>query len=178
MEELFYWLIILAFYLFSTYRSRKRKAIPPPLKKEVEDAIPDAPPPPQTKSVLDFLNDAFEKMEAAGEDIEISKPSQSVKKPIKPIDIVPPKVDLQIQDQSLHHVEPTFEEHFDATHDISKVDDRHLGLFQSQIKHTRTQYDLFHSKSKIKTLQEKYSSNPLKLGIIMHTIFDQSKAMQ
>jgi len=177
LEELFYWLIILAFYLFSTYRSRKRKAIPPPLKKEVEDAIPDAPP-PQTKSVLDFLNDAFEKMEAAGEDIEISKPSQSVKKPIKPIDIVPPKVDLQIQDQSLHHVEPTFEEHFDATHDISKVDDRHLGLFQSQIKHTRTQYDLLHSKSKIKTLQEKYSSNPLKLGIIMHTIFDQSKAMQ
>ena len=177
MEELFYWLVILAFYLFSSYRSRKRKAIPPPLKKEVEDVIPDAPP-PQTKSVLDFLNDAFEKMEAEVEEIEIPKPSQSVKKPIKPIDIVSPKVDLQIQDQSLHHVESTFEEHFDATHDISKVDDRHLGLLKSRIKHTRTKYDLSHSKSKIKTLQQKYHSNPLKLGIIMHTIFDQPKAIQ
>ena len=176
MEELFYWLVILAFYLFSSYRSRKRKAIPPPLKKKVEDVIPDAPP--QTKSVLDFLNDAFEKMEAEVEEIEIPKPSQSVKKPIKPIDIVPPKVDLQIQAQSLHHVEPTFEEHFDATHDMSKVDDRHLGPLQSRIKHTRTKYDLFHSKSQIKTLQEKYSNNPLKLGIIMHTIFDEPKAMQ
>lgn len=176
MEELFYWLVILAFYLFSSYRSRKRKAIPPPLKKEVEDVIPDAPP--QTKSVLDFLNDAFEKMEAEVEEIEIPKPSQSVKKPIKPIDIVPPKVDLQIQAQSLHHVEPTFEEHFDATHDMSKVDDRHLGPLQSRIKHTRTKYDFFHAESKVKILQEKYSNNPLKLGIIMHTIFDEPKAMQ
>ena len=176
MEELFYWLVILAFYLFSSYRSRKRKAIPPPLKKEVEDVIPAAPP--QTKSVLDFLNDAFEKMEAEVEEIEIPKPSQSVKKPIKPIDIVPPKVDLQLQDQSPHHIEPIFEEHFDATHDISKVDNRRLGLFQSQIKHTQTKYDLSHSESKIKILQEKYSSNPLKLGIIMQTIFDQPKAMQ
>lgn len=176
MEELFYWLVILAFYLFSAYRSRKKKAIPRPLKKEVEDAIPVAPQ--QTKSVLDFLNDAFEKMEAEVEEFEAPKPFQSVKKPIKPIDIVSPKVDSQIQDQSLHHVEPTFEEHFDATHDMSKVDDRHLGSLQSKIKHTRTKYDLFHAKSKIKILQKKYSSNPLKLGIIMQTIFDQPKAMQ
>ena len=174
MEELFYWLVILAFYLFSAYRSRKKKAIPRPLEKEVKDVIPDAPQ-PQTKSVLDFLNDAFEKMET---EIEIPKPSQSVKKPIKSIDIVPPKVDLQLQDQSPHHIEPIFEEHFDATHDISKVDNRRLGLFQSQIKHTQTKYDLSHSESKIKILQEKYSSNPLKLGIIMHTIFDEPKAMQ
>ena len=62
MEELFYWLVILAFYLFSVYRSRKKKAIPRPLEKEVKDVIPAVPP--QTKSVLDFLNDAFEKMEA------------------------------------------------------------------------------------------------------------------
>ena len=165
MEELFYWLVILAFYLFSSYRSRKRKAIPPPLKKEVEDVIPDAPP-PQTKSVLDFLNDAFEKMEAEVEEIEIPKPSQSVKKPIKS------------QHQSPHHIEPIFEEHFDATHDISKVDNRRLGRFQSKIKHTKTKYDLLHAESKIKILQEKYSSNPLKLGIIMQTIFDQPKAMQ
>lgn len=165
MEELFYWLVILAFYLFSAYRSRKKKAIPRPLEKEVKDVIPDAPS-PQTKSVLDFLNDAFEKMEAKVEEIEIPKPPQSVKKPIKS------------QHQSPHHIEPIFEEHFDATHDMSKVDDRHLGPLQSRIKHTRTKYDLFHSKSQIKTLQEKYSNNPLKLGIIMHTIFDEPKAMQ
>ena len=165
MEELFYWLIILAFYLFSAYRSRKKKAIPRPLEKEVKDVIPDAPS-PQTKSVLDFLNDAFEKMEAEVEEIEIPKPSQSVKKPIKS------------QHQSPHHIEPIFEEHFDATHDISKVDNRRLGRFQSKIEHTKTKYDLLHAESKIKILQEKYSSNPLKLGIIMQTIFDQPKAMQ
>ena len=165
MEELFYWFIILAFYLFSAYRSRKKKAIPRPLEKKVKDVIPDAPP-PQTKSVLDFLNDAFEKMEAEVEEIEIPKPSQSVKKPIKS------------QHQSPHHIEPIFEEHFDATHDISKVDNRRLGRFQSKIKHTKTKYDLLHAESKIKILQEKYSSNPLKLGIIMQTIFDQPKAIQ
>ena len=46
------------------------------------------------------------------------------------------------------------------------------------IKHTQTKYDLFHAKSKVKILQEKYSNNPLKLGIIMQTIFDKPKAMQ
>ena len=173
MEELFYWLVILAFYLFSAYRSRKKKAIPRPLEKEVKDVIPAVPP--QTKSVLDFLNDAFEKMEA---EVEIPKPPQSVKKPIKPIDIVPPKVDLQIQDQSTHHIQPIFEEHFDATHDISKIRGRRLKRFQSIIQRTQTQDSVFHAKSRIKTLQEKYSSNPFKLGIIMQTIFDQPKAMQ
>ena len=146
MEELFYWLVILAFYLFSVYRSRKKKAIPRPLEKEVKDVIPAVPP--QTKSVLDFLNDAFEKMEA---EVEIPKPPRSVKKPIKPIDIVPPKVGLQIQDQSTHHIEPIFEEHFNATHNISKVqDNRRLSVLQSTIKrtththtHTHTQYSLF-----------------------------------
>ena len=177
MEELFYWLVILAFYLFSVYRSRKKKAIPRPLEKEVKDVIPAVPP--QTKSVLDFLNDAFEKMEA---EVEIPKPPRSVKKPIKPIDIVPPKVGLQIQDQSTHHIEPIFEEHFDATHNISKIQSsRRLSVLQSTIKrttHTHTQDSLFDAKSKIQTLQKKYSSNPFKLGIIMQTIFDQPKAMQ
>jgi len=179
LEELFYWLVILAFYLFSAYRSRKKKAIPRPLEKEVKDVIPAVPP--QTKSVLDFLNDAFEKMEA---EVEIPKPPRSVKKPIKPIDIVPPKVGLQIQDQSTHHIEPIFEEHFNATHNISKIQDtRRLSDLQSTIKRTRhtdthTQDSLFDAKSKIQTLQKKYSSNPFKLGIIMQTIFDQPKAMQ
>jgi hypothetical protein len=179
LEELFYWLVILAFYLFSAYRSRKKKAIPRPLEKEVKDVIPAVPP--QTKSVLDFLNDAFEKMEA---EVEIPKPPRSVKKPIKPIDIVPPKVGLQIQDQSTHHIEPIFEEHFNATHNISKIQDtRRLSVLQSTIKRTRhtdthTQDSLFDAKSKIQTLQKKYSSNPFKLGIIMQTIFDQPKAMQ
>jgi len=179
LEELFYWLVILAFYLFSAYRSRKKKAIPRPLEKEVKDVIPAVPP--QTKSVLDFLNDAFEKMEA---EVEIPKPPRSVKKPIKPIDIVPPKVGLQIQDQSTHHIEPIFEEHFNATHNVSKIQDtRRLSVLQSTIKRTRhtdthTQDSLFDAKSKIQTLQKKYSSNPFKLGIIMQTIFDQPKAMQ
>jgi len=179
LEELFYWLVILAFYLFSAYRSRKKKAIPRPLEKEVKDVIPAVPP--QTKSVLDFLNDAFEKMEA---EVEIPKPPRSVKKPIKPIDIVPPKVGLQIQDQSTHHIEPIFEEHFNATHNISKIQNtRRLSVLQSTIKGTRhtdthTQDSLFDAKSKIQTLQKKYSSNPFKLGIIMQTIFDQPKAMQ
>ena len=165
MEELFYWLVILAFYLFSAYRSRKKKAIPRPLEKEVKDVIPDAPS-PQTKSVLDFLNDAFEKMEAKVEEIEIPKPPQSVKKPIKS------------QHQSPHHIEPIFEEHFDAMHNISKISGRRLKRFQSTVQHTRTQDSVFHAKSRIKTLQKKYSSNPFKLGIIMQTIFDQPKAMQ
>ena len=156
MEELFYWLVILAFYLFSTYRSRKKKVIPPPIEKEIEDTIPDVPP-PQTKSVLDFLNDAFEKMETEVDEIKIPQP---------------------VQDQSMHHIKPSFEEHFDDMHDMSKVDDRHLGPLQSRIKHTRTKYDSFHDKPKIKILQEKYSNNPLKLGIIMQTIFDKPKAMQ
>ncbi len=156
MEELFYWLVILAFYLFSAYRSRKKKVIPPPIEKEIEDTIPDVPP-PQTKSVLDFLNDAFEKMETEVDEIKIPQP---------------------VQDQSMHHIKPSFEEHFDDMHDMSKVDDRHLGPLQSRIKHTRTKYDSFHDKPKIKILQEKYSNNPLKLGIIMQTIFDKPKAMQ
>ena len=156
MEELFYWFIILAFYLFSAYRSRKKKVIPPPIEKEIEDTIPDVPP-PQTKSVLDFLNDAFEKMETEVDEIKIPQP---------------------VQDQSMHHIKPSFEEHFDDMHDMSKVDDRHLGPLQSRIKHTRTKYDSFHDKPKIKILQEKYSNNPLKLGIIMQTIFDKPKAMQ
>jgi hypothetical protein len=117
-------------------------------------------------------------------EVEIPKPPRSVKKPIKPIDIVPPKVGLQIQDQSTHHIEPIFEEHFNATHNISKIQDtRRLSVLQSTIKRTRhtdthTQYSLFDAKSKIQTLQKKYSSNPFKLGIIMQTIFDQPKAMQ
>ena len=148
---------------------------PPPLEKEVEDIIPDAPP-PQTKSVLDFLNDAFEKMEASIE--EIDETVQASKKSIKPIESVSSTVDLPVQDQSMHHIEPSFEEHFDDMHDMSKVDDRHLGPLKSRIKHTRTKYDLFHAKSKVKILQEKYSNNPLKLGIIMQTIFDKPKAMQ
>tara|TARA_B100000929_G_scaffold242325_1_gene199758 strand:+ start:196 stop:669 length:474 start_codon:yes stop_codon:yes gene_type:complete len=156
LEELFYWLVILAFYLFSAYRSRKKKVIPPPIEKEIEDTIPDVPP-PQTKSVLDFLNDAFEKMETEVDEIKIPQP---------------------VQDQSMHHIKPSFEEHFDDMHDMSKVDDRHLGPLQSRIKHTRTKYDSFHDKPKIKILQEKYSNNPLKLGIIMQTIFDKPKAMQ
>lgn len=156
MEELFYWLVILAFYLFSAYRSRKKKVIPPPIEKEIEDTIPDVPP-PQTKSVLDFLNDAFEKMETEVKEVKIPQP---------------------VQDQSMHHIEPSFEEHFDDMHDMSKVDDRHLGTLQSRIKHTRTKYDFFHAESKVKILQKKYSNNPLKLGIIMHTIFDKPKAMQ
>ena len=156
MEELFYWLVILAFYLFSAYRSRKKKVIPPPIEKEIEDTIPDVPP-PQTKSVLDFLNDAFEKMETEVKEVKIPQP---------------------VQDQSMHHIKPSFEEHFDDMHDMSKVDDRHLGPLQSRIKHTRTKYDFFHAESKVKILQEKYSNNPLKLGIIMQTIFDKPKAMQ
>ena len=149
--------------------------IPPPIEKEVEDTIPNAPP-PQTKNVLDFLNDAFEKMEASIE--EIDEKVQASKKSIKPIESVSSTVDLPVQDQSMHHIEPSFEEHFDDMHDMSKVDDRHLGPLQSRIKHTRTKYDLFHAKSKVKILQEKYSNNPLKLGIIMQTIFDKPKAMQ
>ena len=174
MEELFYWLVILAFYLFSAYRSRKKKVIPPPIEKEIEDTIPDVPP-PQTKSVLDFLNDAFEKMEAKAEEID-NKVQDS--KPIKSIGSISSTVGLPVQDQSMHHIEPSFEEHFDDMHDMSKVDDRHLGPLQSRIKHTRTKYDFFHATSKVKILQEKYSNNPLKLGIIMHTIFDKPKAMQ
>ena len=62
MEELLYWGAILGFYLWSAYRSNKKKAqkIKPqqvPLKKELDK--PDIPNNPKI-NILDFLNEAFE----------------------------------------------------------------------------------------------------------------------
>ena len=62
MEELLYWGAILAFYLWSAYRSNQKKAqkIKPqqvPLKKELDN--PQIPNNPKI-NILDFLNEAFE----------------------------------------------------------------------------------------------------------------------
>ncbi len=67
MEELLYWGAILAFYLWSAYRSNQKKAqkIKPqqvPLKKELNN--PQIPNNPKI-NILDFLNEAFEEQSNA-----------------------------------------------------------------------------------------------------------------
>ena len=169
MEELLYWGAILGFYLWSAYRSNKKKAqkIKPqqvPLKKELDK--PDIPNNPKI-NILDFLNEAFEE--------------QSNVFPAQTIEDTPSKR----EDRSIKN---TFEKHLDNKNDLSAIDDRHLDnhkikdqhldMIKSRLNHKEI---LSESKSHNNTLvkvQKKYSNNPTKLGILMQAIFEPPKAMQ
>jgi len=173
LEELLYWGAILGFYLWSAYRSNKKKAerlMPPqtPPKKEVEN-----PQIPNNKkiNILDFLNKAFEDQLQADQDNAFSvKNTQNV---------LPNKED--------HSTENTFVDHFDSKHDLSAIDDRHLGNLQIKDQHLEKIVSRLDSKKRSSTnkksntlalVQEKYRKNPTKVGIIMQAIFEPPKAMQ
>ena len=122
MEALVY-LIIFFFYIVSGYREwqKKRKAKNEPISKPdiKEKSSESESPTSETQSVLDFLNNAFEEIEKQSHQREKSNVSSSQV-------FFDENVDLVSQDTSHHKVEPTFDEHFDTDHDMSKVDERHL----------------------------------------------------
>ncbi len=174
METLVY-LIIFFFYVISSYREwqKKRKAknesIPKPNIKEKSPKSDIETS--ETQSVLDFLNNAFEEMEKQSQQHEKSNVSSSQV-------FFDEKVDSVSQDTSHHQVEPTFDEHFDSDHDMSKVDERHLEDLSTKIKHKKTKYDQSSSKvSKIKSIQKKYSKNPFQLAVVMQEILNKPKAI-
>jgi hypothetical protein len=107
LEELLYWGAILAFYLWSAYRSNQKKAqqIKPqqaPLKKELDNPqIPNN----SKINILDFLNEAFEEQSKA---ISVQNT----------VDRSSKKGDQSIKDTSKNH--------FDNNQDLSVIDNRHL----------------------------------------------------
>ena len=129
MEALVY-LIIFFFYIVSGYREwqKKRKAKNEPISKPdiKEKSSESESPTSETQSVLDFLNNAFEEIEKQSHQREKSNVSSSQV-------FFDENVDLVSQDTSHHKVEPTFDEHFDADHDMSKVDERHLEDLSTKI---------------------------------------------
>ena len=169
MEELLYWGAILGFYLWSAYRSNKKKAqkIKPqqaPLKKELDK--PDIPNNPKI-NILDFLNEAFEE--------------QSNVFPAQTIEDIPSKR----EDRSIKN---TFEKHLDSKHDLSAIDDRHLNnhkikdqhldMIKSRLNHKQLLTKSKKNNSTLVQVQKKYTNNPTKLGILMQAIFEPPKAMQ
>ena len=169
MEELLYWGAILAFYLWSAYRSNQKKAqkIKPqqvPLKKELDN--PQIPNNPKI-NILDFLNEAFE------EQSNILSVSNTV-------DMVPKKED--------HSTKNTVEKHFDNNRDLSVIDDRHLenhkikdqhlNMIKSRLNHKDVLVNDKQNNNTLVKVQKKYGNNPTKLGILMQAIFEPPKAMQ
>ena len=169
MEELLYWGAILAFYLWSAYRSNQKKAqkIKPqqvPLKKELDN--PQIPNNPKI-NILDFLNEAFE------EQSNILSVNNTV-------DIVPKKED--------HSTKNTVEKHFDNNQDLSVIDDRHLenhkikdqhlDMIKSRLNHNDVLVNDKQNNNTLVKVQKKYGNNPTKLGILMQAIFEPPKAMQ
>ena len=121
--------------------------------------------------MLDFLNNAFEEIEKQSQQREKSNVSSSQV-------FFDENVDLVSQDTSHHKVEPTFDEHFDTDHDMSKVDERHLEDLSTKIKHKKTKYDQSSSQiSKIKSIQKKYSKNPFQLAVVMQEILNKPKTI-
>ena len=169
MEELLYWGAILAFYLWSAYRSNQKKAqqIKPqqvPLKKELDNPqIPNN----SKINILDFLNEAFE---------EQSK-SISVQ---NTVDRSSKKGDQSIKDSSKNH--------FDNNQDLSVIDnrhlenhkikDQHLDMIKSRLNHKQLLTTSKKNNSTLVQVQKKYTNNPTKLGILMQAIFEPPKAMQ
>ena len=169
MEELLYWGAILAFYLWSAYRSNQKKAqqIKPqqaPLKKELNNPqIPNN----SKINILDFLNEAFE---------EQSK-SISVQ---NTVDRSSKKGDQSIKDSSKNH--------FDNNQDLSVIDnrhlenhkikDQHLDMIKSRLNHKQLLTKSKKNNSTLVQVQKKYTNNPTKLGILMQAIFEPPKAMQ
>ena len=169
MEELLYWGAILAFYLWSAYRSNQKKAqkIKPqqvPLKKELDN--PQIPNNPKI-NILDFLNEAFE------EQSNILSVNNTV-------DMVPKK-----EDQSTKN---TREKYFDNNQDLSVIDDhhlenhkikdQHLDMIKSRLNHKDVLVDNKQNNNTLVKVQKKYGNNPTKLGILMQAIFEPPKAMQ
>ena len=169
MEELLYWGAILAFYLWSAYRSNQKKAqkIKPqqvPLKKELDN--PQIPNNPKI-NILDFLNEAFE------EQSNILSVNNTV-------DMVPKKEG--------HRTKNTVEKHFDNNQDLSVIDDRHLenhkikdqhlDMIKSRLNHKDVLVNGKQNNNTLVKVQKKYGNNPTKLGILMQAIFEPPKAMQ
>ena len=169
MEELLYWGAILAFYLWSAYRSNQKKAqkIKPqqvPLKKELDN--PQIPNNPKI-NILDFLNEAFE------EQSNILSVNNTV-------DLVPKKEG--------HRTKNTVEKHFDNNQDLSVIDDRHLenhkikdqhlDMIKSRLNHKDVLVNNKQNNNTLAKVQKKYGNNPTKLGILMQAIFEPPKAMQ
>ena len=169
MEELLYWGAILAFYLWSAYRSNQKKAqkIKPqqvPLKKELDN--PQIPNNPKI-NILDFLNEAFE------EQSNILSVNNTV-------DMVPKKEG--------HRTKNTVEKHFDNNQDLSVIDDRHLenhkikdqhlDMIKSRLNHKDVLVNDKQNNNTLVKVQKKYGNNPTKLGILMQAIFEPPKAMQ
>lgn len=169
MEELLYWGAILAFYLWSAYRSNQKKAqqIKPqqaPLKKELDNPqIPNN----SKINILDFLNDAFEEQSKA---ISLQNTVERSSK----------KGDQSIKDSSKNH--------FDNNQDLSVIDDRHLenhkikdqhlDMIKSRLNHKQVLTKSKKNNSTLVRVQKKYTNNPTKLGILMQAIFEPPKAMQ
>ena len=169
MEELLYWGAILAFYLWSAYRSNQKKAqqIKPeqaPLKKEIDNPqIPNN----SKINILDFLNEAFEEQSKA---ISVQNT----------VDRSSKKGDQITKDTSKIH--------FDNNQDLSVIDDRHLENHKIKDQHldmikSRLNHKQVLTKSKknnitLVQVQKKYTNNPTKLGILMQAIFEPPKAMQ
>jgi hypothetical protein len=169
LEELLYWGAILAFYLWSAYRSNQKKAqqIKPqqaPLKKELDNPqIPNN----SKINILDFLNDAFEEQSKA---ISVQNT----------VDRSSKKGDQSIKDTSKNH--------FDNNQDLSVIDDRHLenhkikdqhlDMIKSRLNHKQVLTKSKKNNSTLVRVQKKYTNNPTKLGILMQAIFEPPKAMQ
>lgn len=169
MEELLYWGAILAFYLWSAYRSNQKKAqqIKPqqaPLKKELDNPqIPNN----SKINILDFLNEAFEEQSKA---ISVQNT----------VDRSSKKGDQSIKDSSKNH--------FDNNQDLSVIDDRHLenhkikdqhlDMIKSRLNHKQVLTKSKKNNSTLVRVQKKYTNNPTKLGILMQAIFAPPKAMQ
>ena len=169
MEELLYWGAILAFYLWSAYRSNQKKAqqIKPqqaPLKKGLDNPqIPNN----SKINILDFLNDAFEEQSKA---ISVQNT----------VDRSSKKGDQSIKDTSKNY--------FDSNQDLSVIDDRHLenhkikdqhlDMIKSRLNHKQLLTKSKKNNSTLVQVQKKYTNNPTKLGILMQAIFEPPKAMQ
>ena len=169
METLFY-LLIFFFYIFSGYKEyqkkRKRKNEPIPQQDIIDDPSEPESHQPETQSVLDFLNNAFEEFEKQPQ--KTASSSQI---------FFDDSVDLVSQDTSHHKIEPTFDEHFDVDHDMSKVDEPPLEGLSTKIEHKKTEYDYSYKGSNIKSIQKKYSKNPLQLAVVMQEILNKPKAI-
>jgi hypothetical protein len=169
LEELLYWGAILAFYLWSAYRSNQKKAqqIKPqqaPLKKELDNPqIPNN----SKINILDFLNEAFEEQSKA---ISVQNT----------VDRSSKKGDQSIKDTSKNH--------FENNQDLSVIDDRHLenhkikdqhlDMIKSRLNHKQVLTKSKKNNSTLVRVQKKYTNNPTKLGILMQAIFEPPKAMQ
>ena len=171
METLFY-ILLLLFYLISGYRERKKKAIAkksiPNLDKKDITPEPELPQ-SETKNMLDFLNDAFEKMENQAQTVDEDNIASS--------QVFFDQVNSESIKHSSHDIEPNFDEHFDSDHDISKVDERHLEELSTKIKHHKTKYDISFRKNNIKSIQKKYQNNPFQLAIVMQEILNKPKGI-